>query len=375
MLLRPVVFRVSPVAACAARGSVILLVLVILFFASLALSRFIEKAGVELLPEVRAADQARLRGDAYSALEVTLAVLADIRAIDGGLYSPAQGWGTPFDHAAYTPREGATVEITFEDESGKISLPRLDQTPMQLMFESFGLKQSDAERVTDALLVWMRPNHVAASFETDPQIYERADPPYQPPQRSLRSFQELAAIEVARDFFYDQDGQPTDLWHQFSQSVSLYNFDRANVNAANPTALAVAGFDSSQSGVITGYLSGQTPRAPGTPPYFRSLNEATALLGPNAPGASLGADVRCLRINVTVHEGAASFHLSAVVAPPGGASAVGPAAPPQGNNAVTAPATAGAAAGTPKRLNYPFSVLEVRENDDQPAPPPLESAA
>jgi general secretion pathway protein K len=369
-------------------GSVILLVLVILFFASLALSRFIEKAGVELLTEVRSADQGRLRADAYSALEVTLAALADFIAVDRGLYNQGQGWDKPLEYAEYTPRNGTTVEVTFEDESGKISLPRMDQPTMQVMFESFGLLQRDAERVTDALLVWMRANHTAASYDTDPQIYERADPPYKPPQRSLRTFQELAAIEVARDFFYDKDGLPTDLWRQFADAVSLYNFDSANLNAARPATLTIAGFDSSQTGIIADYLGGKGTRAPGTPPYFRSLNEARALLGANAPGSSLGIQVRCLRINVTVQEGVASFRVSAVVAPPGGATAVGPVAAPQSTNTtattntVTAANTAApnttnastSAATTAKSLNYPFRVLEIQEDADKPLPPPEPAA-
>jgi general secretion pathway protein K len=364
-------------------GSVILLVLVILFFAALALTRFIEKASVELLAEVRAADQARLRSDAYSALEVTLAVLADFLVVDGGLFGQGQGWDRPFDHAQYTPREGTKVDVTFEDESGRLSLPRIDQTTMQVMFESFGLLQRDAERVTDALLVWMRANHTAASYDTDPQVYERAEPSFKPPQRSLRTFQELAAIEVARDYFFDKEGQPTDLWRQFTDAVSLYDFDHANLNAARPATLTIAGLDSIQSAAVTDFLGGRAPRMPGAPPYFKSAGELGTLLGPNAPRHNLGTQVRCLRINVTVQEGAATFRVSAVIAPPGGATAVGPVRPPPttnttagantvtaGNVAATNPTNAPAASTAPKILNYPFQVLEILEDADKPVPPP-----
>ncbi|MDD3179901.1 MAG: type II secretion system protein GspK [Opitutaceae bacterium] len=364
-------------------GSVILLVLVMLFFASLALSRFIEKAGVELLAEVRAADQNRLRADAYSALEVTLAVLAEFMEVDGGLYAPAQGWDQPLDYAGYTPRHGVTVAIAYEDESGRISLPRLNQTTMQVMLESFGVPQRDAERITDALMAWMRPNYVAASFDTDPHVYESADPAYQPPQRSLRSFHELAAIAVARDYFYDQDGEPTGLWRTFADNVSLYDFAGANLNAARPATMAIAGFDSSQAGLINSYLTGQQgPRAPGVPPYFRSLNEALGLLGPSAPGSSLDVQIRALRINITVQEGAASFRVSAVVAPPGGATAVGPvpppSAPPPASSPVPAaasPANAVSEPSAPIKLNYPFKILEIQEDADRPLSLPTESPA
>ena len=60
-----------------ARGSVIVLVLLTVFLAAFLLTKFVQRAGTEMLADARAADQARLRREAYSALEVTLAVLAD----------------------------------------------------------------------------------------------------------------------------------------------------------------------------------------------------------------------------------------------------------------------------------------------------------
>ena len=57
------------------RSSVIVLVLVSMAFTAAALTAFIEKAGNDLLVEVRQADAKRLRQEAFSALEVTLAVL------------------------------------------------------------------------------------------------------------------------------------------------------------------------------------------------------------------------------------------------------------------------------------------------------------
>jgi general secretion pathway protein K len=94
----------------------------------------------------------------------------------------------------------------------------------------------------------------------------------------------------------------------------------------------------------------------------------------------LGTQVRCLRITVTVREGSTSFRVSAVVAPPGGAGlppADAPAATTSsstttnqnasGTNAsgsTAAAATSTATTPTQPSLNYPFTLLEIRENDE-----------
>ena len=81
------------------RGSVLLIVLVTLVFATSALLLFIEKAGTDLLVPIREADANRLRLEAYSALETTLAVLEDFREVSEGLHSPAEGWSDPLAFA------------------------------------------------------------------------------------------------------------------------------------------------------------------------------------------------------------------------------------------------------------------------------------
>jgi len=99
---------------------VLVIVMVTLLFATFALIAFIEKATNDLLVEQREAETKRLRMEAYSALEVTLAVLEDFRQVGNGLHSPAEGWNDPLTFAGYTPTEDRTVEVAFEDESGKI---------------------------------------------------------------------------------------------------------------------------------------------------------------------------------------------------------------------------------------------------------------
>lgn len=90
------------------RGSIIVLVMVTLLFTAAALVTFLDKAETDLLVDARAAQAARLRPDAYSALEVTLAVLQDFRQADGNqLRAPTEGWADPLGGWLDSQRSGS----------------------------------------------------------------------------------------------------------------------------------------------------------------------------------------------------------------------------------------------------------------------------
>src|SRR2546423_13440389 len=104
--------------------------------------------------------------EAYAALEVTLGVREDFREAGNGLRSPAEGWSDPLAFAGYTPTEDRTVEISFEDESGKISLPRTDGPTLSRLFQTWDLTKDDADALADALMGWMQRGHVYTSAIT-----------------------------------------------------------------------------------------------------------------------------------------------------------------------------------------------------------------
>jgi len=359
------------------RGSVVIVVLLTLLFASFLLTRLIEASSTDLLIAMRVADRDHLRADAYAALETTLAALMDFRAVDNGLYAPTQGWSDPLGYAGFAPREGVTLEVTFEDESAKLSLPRINFDTMNALLVQLGLSTRDATRVADALFVWMRNGHVAAETATSATVYEQGDPSAQPPYRSLRSFDELASIAVAREFFYDKDGRPTQLWHDFVRAVSLYQFATTNLNSAPATVLMASGWDASQADTMQKYLA--TPvSATKTRPYLRSVREARGQVG-NVATRNLGAQIQCLRINIAARQGAALLRLSALVTWSGQAALPPPLAANPGNApAVTgsrptpvAAAQTQANAAAANSIRYPFTVLELSETT---LPEPLPSA-
>jgi general secretion pathway protein K len=382
------------------RASILLIVLITIAFASLALVTFIDRASNDLLVAARVAEANRLRADAYSALEVTLGVLHEFIQADGGaLHSPAEGWSDPLGFAGYEPVSGRTIEVTFEDESGKLSLPHADANQLTNLFTSWGVTQSDAEQLADALLTWMRKDHVASTDAGTPD-YDRATIPYAAPQRSLRSFDELAAIDFVNKKFYDGNGQPNDLWHRFAAAFSLYDFNPPNLNSAGSGTLTALG--QSDAGVqhqLSDYVNGTGDYKQQGPGYFKSTADANNLFGAQTVPQGVGTQILALRIIVTVHEDNSSFRLDTVVTQNNQAKGIASTEPvtlPDGTTTntpgVPVPATASngsastassspgaAAAGnstsaTTTQLNYPFTLLEVHEeiidNPANPSPSP-----
>ena len=338
------------------RGSVIVLVLGLVTLAAFLLAQFIERSLTEMLVEARARQADRLRADAHSALEASLAVLADYQAIDDGLRAPAQGWGVPLAGLDLVEREGRIIRAEIEDESGRLSLPRLTSGELAALGRQFGLKEADATRLAEAMTGWTRPDQASTGIGSNPRDYAFADPPHRAPGRPIASFDELAAIAGAREFFYTPEGRPTPLHEEFVRNVSLHSFPAANLNSARPATLILAGMDEGQVRRIAVHQDGRQRRTPGDPPYFRSMAEAQTVLGFPVPPDRFDTLARCLRVKVTVQEGGTSFHLVAVVAPV-------PDSPAEGEGA------AADSLSEVSRLRYPFKLLAFAESIE-PAPPP-----
>jgi general secretion pathway protein K len=347
---------------------VLVIVLITLLFTAAALVALVEKAGDDLLVETREATARRLRREAYSVLEVTLAVLEQFRSVNGGLHSPAEGWSDPLAFAGWEPPDGLTAEVQFEDESGKISLPHVDLATLLNLFDSWGMPQKDAERLADALLSWMKKDYVPTSTTfTD---YEQGALPYGPPLRSLRSFSELAAIDDAREVFYDEDGRPNELWSRVAAAVSLFDFAQTNINGARGDVLSAFGIkDPSQQQQLEEYLSGTGRRAQLGPSFFENAADAARMVGAGALPPNTGAQISALRVIVILRQGRTVFRVSAVVAPAsGGATTVQStaaeteASPQEQTKAADTTAESAKTQASAKKLNYPFTFLEIREN-------------
>jgi len=368
------------------RSSVLVLVLVTLVFTAAALTAFVERAGNDLMVEVHRSDSKRLRQDAFSALEVTLAVLEDFREADNGLHGTAEGWGDPLTWAGWAPSAGRTVEVSFRDESGKIPLAHADLTTLTNMFEAWQMAPADAEKLADALEGWMVRGYSYTTTLTPD--YPDAAVPYAEPARPMRSFTELAAIDDARDLFFDDKGLPNGNYWRFVDDFSLFNFPQPNANGANADVMAAAGqYTDIQRQHVSDFLNGTGQYAADGQQWLQNAAQLAAVAGPGGNAATFGTTISALRINVTVHDGRSRYRVSVVVSPQGGATtnqtqatnatAAATAASPSSAASLTGTAqpsstanSAAAAAAASQSINYPFTLLEILEDDDIPQPPP-----
>jgi len=347
------------VFAARRRGSVVVFVLGIILLAAFLITRLMDRAAVDLAAESKAAKRADLRQEAFSALEASLAVLADEAAAGDGLHDPSEGWDRPLELMAYEPSPGYVAEVTVVDETGKLSLPQADEAKLEAYLDAIGCPATSTERVLDALLSWTRADHVP--LEHGNLEFDTAALPYEAPQRALRSFEELRAIPALRDVFFDEQGRWNELGLRFMAGASLFSFTASNVNSAPADALLANGLDPARANAIE---ASRRDRAKGLSVY-RSPAELAGAWGRDATPPGLGTEALCLRVDVRVRFGGREYRLNAWVARDG-AGAPGPVSPHtarEPNAAPAAPVVASVRNNPRKRLDYPFQILELREND------------
>lgn len=351
------------------RGTVLIVVLVLVALAGATLARLLEENALELTLAAREADRVRLRAEAWSEVELALAVLAEVRNVDRGrLHAPEQGWGDPRAYLERPPRDGLEVSYLWEVENGKLPLPDLGAGELGKLLQALGRERVEAEALADALLGWMRPGHRPEDDRADDLSYDLAPVPYRAPRRSLRSFEELRAVGVAREAFFDEAGRATPLLEDFRRCVSLYRFTATSANFAEPEALQALDFEPEGIAKARAFRAGETSRPAGTAPYFRTTEEAMALLG-GGNRRRLTTLIQLLRLTVTVREGRASCTVSVLIAVDPSSRFPEAAADPTEEAQEPAPAATGANSGgstTRASLRYPFPLLEWSEAGTPP---------
>ena len=250
--MKPVTHRINTRS-----GSVIIGVLAILVLASFMIFRFVEEAVQELQYRGQIQEDPEIRAVAFSTMEVVLAVLHEFRTVDGKLVAPTQGWGNPLDYAEFEPPDGYELEVEFIDETGKISLSRLNEENLPILFEEMGIDFSEGARLTDTLLDWMDEDDLARLNGAEIDQYDLYEPPYRAANRKIRSWEELRLIEGFNELFFEEDGSPNFYHQQFTGSVSLHHNRRTNINTASALTLEwiarMEGFDGEN---LREYLAG-----------------------------------------------------------------------------------------------------------------------
>ncbi len=355
-------------------GSVLLFVLVLIVVTAAAVLKFSERALGEMAGEGYYVQRNRLRGEAYSALEATLAVLAQYREIDGALYAPAQGWAEPLAEAGYEPGAGREVAVEFADENAKLALQDADlaEPAVTALFADLGFEAGEVEVLTDSLLDWIDADDNPRPYGAEIDDYLRGDPPHLAANRAPRSFAELAAVQGFADLMFTEHGRPTPRFDQFVGRVSLWSDGTINLNTVSDETLRGSGLvDERQLASLARVLDTvDGERGTGGARYFRSLAELAEQVGELPQGAMLGVRTRVLGIMVTVRERQTEFRLRAVVSTDeGGTSSLsrGVSSAKTGFRTASAGTGGGAAA-----LEYPFRFLELVEDPPPSSMPDLQ---
>ncbi|MDQ8187343.1 type II secretion system protein GspK [Pelagicoccus sp. SDUM812002] len=293
------------------RGSILLLVLVLIVVVSFALTMFIEKAQVEIKGEGYYVKRAELRKEAWSMMEIAVAVLADVKAIDTALYAPSQGWGNPLDYANIVLREGLEVRFEFVDESGKVNINTLDRDSLILLFDELGFDLDISSRLSDVLLDWIDGDDETRIEGAESREYSSLELDVRPANQPLMSLDELRYLFGFQELFFDDNGSPLPVFRQLEQAVSVYEVTSLNVNAASSLALrAIADLDEFDKQAIDEFLKGfdgQLDTADDN--YFATADDVAAVLVDIPEGAPLGHQISVLTIKVTVSEGGYSYSL------------------------------------------------------------------
>lgn len=359
------------------RGSIVAAVLALIVLLSFLVVAFLGDVKDRLRYSAQFQYQDDLRVEAYSALEVTLAVLNVFHEVDGSLWTQQQGWGDPLGWANYTPGSGVQVSVRFQDETGKFSLNKTDLATFRLVFEELGIPLSEGDEVADAILDWVDEDDERRLNGFDGDDYRDIDPVgYEPANQPIRSWDELELIEPFRLVFFDEEGVPLPIYREFRGAFSLTHSGAINLNSAPGLVRRVLerkgliysdNLDRYQSGP-----DGELGTADDLP--LTSVDAGNALTGAEGASNELTNEIDQLEVQVTVTRGEARFLLRTLVswrganpaASNGESIARETTEAAQGDDeqddAKRARGSARTQAGAAAQLGYPFQIAWIAEN-------------
>ncbi|MGA1205528.1 MAG: general secretion pathway protein GspK [Opitutales bacterium] len=295
------------------RGSVIVLVLVFVILLTFIVVAFLEEATDKIKYYGLFHNRDDLRTDAYSAMEISLAVLNQYIEIENSLWGPAQGWGDPLKEAGFQPAHANSVTVSFTDESAKLPLASLEYDDLLVLFDVLGFDLPEAQELADALIDWTDEDDLRRLNGFDGEDYEDMDPPYRPSNSPIVSWDEFQLIKPFRKLFWDESGQPNELWPMFRSMVSLYHTGKVNINQSNDlTRLYLEEKGLLDMRALDYFMNGADSE-PGTEDD-RLLRAGQGSEGILLSGGEVVTDsIELLRVLVEARRGEANFTLEALV--------------------------------------------------------------
>ena len=323
-------------------GGAILFVFGIIFAASVLVVGLLEYAATELVPRASSRFSQSMRLDAYSALNAAVAVLAEYESIDGGLFSIEQGWEYPLgdgrtrlldesdvknkaDPEEYMPPaegeapkppkpeifpSGNEVVVKITDECSKLPLAALDTNALCAIFEEMGVGSSKAQAMADCLKDWTDADDATSINGAEYDDYDSMEA--FPPNRPLRSLSELRYVQDFDEFF-DDDGNPNELFKRFAGIVSIDNSEKVNLNSASEDVLLMMmeiegkDYDSSLYDAIHGRIGSVSDGIT----WVKNSTEVTNRGARDMPSRFVQYTSSLLKIEVFVSRGVAKYYLCA----------------------------------------------------------------
>jgi general secretion pathway protein K len=327
---------------------VLVAVLAIILLLTFMVTRFMDEAMDDLEYRAIFNEPADVRSFAYSMLEIALATVHEVAIIDDGkLYAGEQGWNNPLQYAGIEVPHGWEVSVEIRDEGGKLPINTMSEELLnRLLEEELEFDFGTARELSSTLLDWIDPNDTRRLNGAESDDYLDRNPGYRAANGPLQSLEELRLLRIWEDEFFDEDGNPNELFTRLAGMVSVLNTGAVNLNSAPPEVLELLALE---GGWQDDYL-------------FDGLEEPYLKQPPAAANnQTSGVEIGLLRITVRLQRGNVPFVISALVEPKfseqqSGASGAGSA---PGASSEDAPKT-----GTVEEqdaLQFPFKILQLSE--------------
>lgn len=319
------------------RGGILIYMLGMIALLSVVVTQFLLETATEIRYRSQVTHRDDLRILAHSVLETTIAVLAEVKEVDKGLYSPQQDWGKPLEYANFVIPKNYTVSVTIRDETGKLSIYDENMKTFEDLMAEMHISYEEVTNLKSELKEWLgKPNELFKAPEeksddkpkkkeeekkpeqtprpaANPTTDEQAQPTRPPEdkdkdkdkkkkQRQIYNLLQLKELPAFEKVFFDSKKNPNEKFKLLKNSVSILHKGPFNLNTA-PKALRK---------MVLGDLrlapTGQEE------PYYRSMKQMG--IEGNA-GKELekviSFNARVLDINIQVARGAVKYYLSAIV--------------------------------------------------------------
>ncbi len=309
-------------------GGALLLVMGFILLASWLLLQFLARVRAELNLRTDRHQAADTRFVAFQTLEVVIAVLAEIKLLDGQLYHPVQGWGDILGYVGMTGERseeltesdiqvlppGLDIEIEIIDESGLLPLNHTSDARWKAFFEAMSVSEADINILTDSLLDWIDKDNQPRLNGAESDSYLLNSLPYQADNKPIEDLQDLRLVQGFDRLFFDASGVPNEMFRLFSENVSTWSEGPVNMNTAPTLVMATLAedmdFDQQRVEDYRGGVDWQ--KEPDAVRILRPDTDATDLPLDNT-GKPLDFSVtsRFLTVRIHVGTGGARFGLTA----------------------------------------------------------------